>query len=294
MQRLRRWARRVALVVLELFVVITLASLAYNAATASEIKSATSLYRGPFVRVNGRLVAYRSWGSAGAPIILVGGFVVPSFVWNRVGRSLGRAHRVFALDLPPFGYTERTGPYTLRSWVELVSAFAAHFGLRRPLIVGHSLGAAVAVGMGLWHPKETRGIVLLDGDAIRGGAAPGWATDFLLSPWYTSVYRLVTSSDWIFRRALSGAFGQRRPPLTGEALEAWERPFKVQGTAAAFRSLLRYGIQGFRLDDLRRVRTRATVIWGADDTVDAVSAGRASARALQAPFTLVPARDTCQ
>jgi pimeloyl-ACP methyl ester carboxylesterase len=195
---------------------------------------------------------------------------------------------VFALDLPPFGYSERKGPYTLRSWVELVRAFDARFRLGRPIVVGHSLGAAVAVGMALWDPRVTRGIVLLDGDAIAGRGAPGWATDFLLNPWYTSVYRFVTSSDWIVRRGLTGAFGKHPPPLTHETLEQWERPFKVKGTAAAFRSMLRYGIQGFRLSDLRGVRTPRTVIWGADDTVDAVSAGRKSAEALGAHFTLIP------
>jgi pimeloyl-ACP methyl ester carboxylesterase len=169
-----------------------------------------------------------------------------------------------------------------------VRGFASHFGLQRPIVVGHSLGAAVAVGMALWHPADTRGIVLLDGDAIASGGPPSWATDFLVSPWYTSVYRFVTSSDWIVRRALRGAYGKHPPRLNGEALEQWERPFKVKGTAAAFRSMLRYGIQGFRLADLRRVRTPRTVVWGADDTVDSVSAGRASAKALRAPFTVVP------
>ncbi len=287
-RRLKRWSKRIGLVLLELVVVLTIASVAYDAATSGEIKPATALYPGPFARVDGKLVAYRSWGHSGSPIVLLGGFVVPSFVWNGVGPLLGRTHRVFALDLPPFGYTERKGPYTLRGWVELVRAFDAQFGLRRPVIVGHSLGAAVAVGTALWHPADTRGIVLLDGDAIAGGGAPGWATRLLLSPWYTSVYRLVTSSDWIVRRGLEGAFGKHPPRLDGETLEEWERPFKVQGTAAAFRSMLRYGIQGFQLADLRRVHTRATVVWGADDTVDAVSAGRVSARALGVPFTLIP------
>jgi len=287
-QGLKRWTKRIGLVLLELVVALTLASVAYNAATSGEIKPATALYRGPFVHVDGKLVAYRTWGHTGSPIVLLGGFVVPSFVWNGVGSLLGRTHRVFALDLPPFGYTERKGPYTLRGWVGLVRALDVHLGLRRPVVVGHSLGAAVAVGMALWHPADTRGIVLLDGDAIAGGGAPSWATDLLVSPWYTSVYRLVTSSDWIVRRALKGAFGEHPPRLNGEALAEWERPFKVKGTAAAFRSMLRYGIQGFHLADLHRVHTRVSVVWGAEDTVDAVSAGRESASALGAPFTLIP------
>jgi pimeloyl-ACP methyl ester carboxylesterase len=287
MPRFKRWLKRIGVAVVVVFVALTLASVGYNAATDGEIKPATALYPGPFARIGGRLIAYRTWGTSGTPIVLIGGFLIPSFVWDRAGPVLGRSHRVYALDLPPFGYSERRGPYTLRSWVDLVQQFAAHFRLRRPTVVGHSLGAAVAVGMALWHPSDTRGIVLLDGDALAGGG-PGWATDFLVSPWYTSVYRFVTSSDWFVRRALKSAFGKHVPRLDGESLEPWERPFKVQGTAAAFRSLLRYGIQGFHRSDLSHVRKRATVIWGADDTVDSVAAGRASAKSLRAPFTLVP------
>src|SRR5215467_13418075 len=140
-ERLKRWSKRIGIALLALFAALTLASFAYNAATAGEVKPAAALYRGPFVQIGDRLVAYRKWGQSGAPIVLAGGFVVPSSVWTRAGALLGRSHRVFALDLPPFGYTQRTGPYTLNSWVDLVSAFAKHFGLRRPIVVGHSLGA---------------------------------------------------------------------------------------------------------------------------------------------------------
>ena len=102
MPRLKRWAKRIVIGLLALLVALTLASVGYNAATDGEIKPATALYPGPFARVDGRLVAYRTWGHSGTPIVLVGGFVVPSFVWKRVGPLLGRTHRVFALDLPPW------------------------------------------------------------------------------------------------------------------------------------------------------------------------------------------------
>jgi hypothetical protein len=85
------------LALLELLVVLTVASVAYNLATAGRIKPATELYAGPFVRVGGKLVAYRSWGTSGTPIILLGGFIVPSSVWEGVGGRLGHDHRVFAL-----------------------------------------------------------------------------------------------------------------------------------------------------------------------------------------------------
>jgi hypothetical protein len=94
--RLHRWGKKLRLVLLELLVVLAIASFVYNAATANSVKPATSLYRGPFVRVDGKMVAYRRWGTHGTPIILLGGFVVPSFVWNGVGELLRRNHRVFS------------------------------------------------------------------------------------------------------------------------------------------------------------------------------------------------------
>ena len=288
MPRLRRWSNKVGRLLLELAVVVTIASLVYNAATAARIEPVTELYAGPFVSVDGKLVAYRRWGRSGSPIVLLGGFVEPTQVWQAVGNRLGAAHRVFALDLPPFGFSQRKGPYTLRSWIALVHDFDLRFGLRCAVIVGHSLGAAVAVGEALAHPDELGGIVLLDGDAIAAGGAPSWLPDFVVGPWFTSIYRIATGSDWIFRRALRDAYGPHHPRLTHSVLRPWEQPFKVEGTLAAFKSMARYGIQGYRLADLRRVRVRSLVVWGQDDNVDSVGAGRASARALGVPFRVLP------
>ena len=286
MSGLRRWAKRLGLVLLELFAVLTIVSLVYNAATADDVKPGTALYAGPFVHVDGKVVAYRRWGARGTPIILLGGFVVPSSVWDGVGKLLGRDHRVFALDLPPFGYTERKGPYTLRSWIEIVRAFETGFGLHRPVLVGHSLGAAVVVADALWHRADPKGIVLIDGDAISAGGAPSWLSNVLVGPWFTSVYRIATHSDWIIGRGLASAY-PHHPSFTRAFLDEWERPFQVQGTLNAFRTMSQYGIQGFQLTQLRTVRVPALVLWGAEDTVDSVPAGRISARALRAPFHLL-------
>lgn len=285
---MRRWAKKLGLAMLELFVVLTLASVAYNLGTADRVKPASALYGGPFVRVDGRQVAFRRWGTQGTPVVLLSGFIVPSSVWEGVARRLAPRHRVFAIDLPPFGYTERRGPYTLESWVRLVHDFERRLGLHRPLLVGHSLGAAVVIADALRYPGDSSGSVLLDGDALSaGGGAPSWVSDVLVGPWFTSVYRIVTGSDWIFRRGLGDAY-PNHPPFTKQFLNEWERPFEVQGTLDAMRATLKYGIQGLHLGQLRSVRKRALVVWGARDTVDSVSAGRRSAAALRAPFRLLP------
>jgi pimeloyl-ACP methyl ester carboxylesterase len=284
----RRWLRRVAIGLLLIVLALTVAAGGYDLATAGRNRPETQLYAGPFVEADGKLVAYRRWGSHGSPIVLVGGFAEASWVWNRVGPLLARRHRVFAIDLPPFGYSQRRGPYTESAWVGLLRAFDRRLGIVRPVVVGHSLGAGVAVAYALWHPREIHGIVLLDGDALGSGGGPRWLSHLLVPPWYTAVYRLATGSDWIVRRALASAYGPHSPRPRAAEIERWQRPFRVDGTEAAFRSLLGNGLQGFRLADLRGVRVPRLVVWGAEDHVDEVSAGRASARALGARFVLVP------
>lgn len=283
--RIRPLLKVVAKVLVAIFVALTITSFAYNLATNSRYKSPQQLYPGPFVRVDGTLLAYRRWGLAGTPVVLLGGAAEPSWVWHEVGPLLGRDHRVFALDIPPFGFSQRRGAYTLAHWVQLVDGFTRRLRLRHPLVVGHSLGAGTAVLYALDRPSATRGIVLLDGDAFPVGGPPGFLAHLLLPPWYTSLYRITTGSDWIVRRVLRDAWPHAN--VTHAVLEQFEAPLRVVGTDDAFRSLLGNGIQGVTRADLEHVRTRRIVIWGAEDTVDSVSAGRKTASILHARFVLI-------
>lgn len=268
---------------------VTLAAFAFDLATSGGDQPAASLYPGQFVRVDGTLVAYRAWGHAGSPIVLLGGAAEPSWVWRQVGPLLARpGHRVFALDLPPFGYSQRRGPYTLPRWLELLRGFEHRLHIVRPVLVGHSLGAAVAAAAGLAHPHDVAGVVLLDGDALAFGGHHGWLADLLVYPYYTALYRIITRSDWIVGRVLRNAWGPKPPPTDHATLAQFERPFRVEGTAAALKQLVASGIPGLTLTQLAHLRVPRTVIWGANDTVDPLTSGRTTAAALHTRLQTVP------
>jgi len=283
----RRWLRRFAIAVAAFALLVTIASFLYNWATDGREEPAAALYSGPFVRVDATTVAYRRWGDTGSPIVLLGGFAEPSWVWHEVGPLLGRNHRVVAVDLPPFGYTQRVGDPSLVQWMALVEAVTHRLGLRHPLVVGHSLGAAVATGIALHHPSQVSGIVLLDGDALRGGGGGGLLNTLLIDPYVTSIYRLLTGSDFVFRQVLERALGPDRPPVSSTMLREFQRPFQVQGTEQQLREMLPHGIIGLDPADLPRVQVPATVVWRQYDSVDSPSVGRRTAAALHAPFELI-------
>jgi pimeloyl-ACP methyl ester carboxylesterase len=231
--------------------------------------------------------AYRQWGSSGTPIVLIGGFLEPSFVWEKVAPLLAHGHRVYALDLDGFGYTERRGPWTLQHWGDQVQAFFKALGLTKPIVVGHSLGAAVAVELA--RRGDASRIVLLDGDALRGGGPPRVVTEALVkSPFFTTIYRFLLRSPWAVKRLIENAYGPNHPPITNAEIRRWTDPFRAKDARQALEGMAQHGIAGVRRQDLRQLHVPALVVWGAKDDVDPVSAGRQSARDLRARFVLVP------
>lgn len=288
MRRLRRASRLAGLALAALVVAVTIAAVVVDLATGGEVRPATALYPGPFVRVGRTLVAYREWGRSGPPIVLLGGAAEPTWIWHAVAPSLAAAnHRVLAVDLPPFGYTERRGPYTLRGWLALLEGFERKLHVARPLLVGHSLGAGVAVAEALARPAHVRGVVLLDGDALRFGGGRSWLSHLLVYPWYPAAFRLVTQWDWLVGRVLRNAWGPHPPRFSRAFLQRFERPFRVSGTDRAVAQLLGGGIPGVTEARLGQLRVPREVVWGAEDGVDPVAAGRRTAAALHVRLRLV-------
>jgi pimeloyl-ACP methyl ester carboxylesterase len=281
-----RWVRRIGLTLLVLFGLVTALSFTYNIYTAGREVSATSLYPGPFIKLNGAQVAYRTWGTAGTPIVLVHGFAESTYAWSAVGPLLGRDHRVYALDLFGFGYTERVGPYTLDAWTKEVVSFMQALHLTKPIIVGHSLGAAVAANIALVHPDMIAGIVLADGDALSAGGPPSWVRHLFINPYLTSAFRLVRGSGRIVKRVLEAAYGPNHPQLTPALIAQWTNPFRVKGSEAAVEAMVheQNGIPGLSNSQLAQVKTSAFVIWGSKDDVDPVASGQATAKLLHAQF----------
>jgi pimeloyl-ACP methyl ester carboxylesterase len=274
-------------VVVSVVVIATLASVGYNLATSDASVPVQRLWHGEFVRTDGYLTAYREWGSGGRPVVLIGGFLEPTFVWDRVAPLLAHGLHVYGLDLDGFGYTERHGPWTLAHWGDQVQAFIRARGLKRPIVVGHSLGAAVAV------ETARRGlasrVVLVDGDALASGGPPRLLREALVhSPFFTTVYRVLLRSPWAVKRILRSAYGDDHPALDAAEVRRWTNPFRAAGARHALEGIVKNGLAGFTHAQLRAMKVKALVVWGAGDSVDSVSAGRAAARDLRAPFIEVP------
>jgi pimeloyl-ACP methyl ester carboxylesterase len=109
-----------------------------------------------------------------APVVLaIHGITSSSRSWLASGRALDDRAALAAVDLRGRARSsELPGPYGIDAHVRDMIAVLDHYGLHRAVVVGHSLGAYIAVRLASEHPDRIRGLVLVDGGlAIPGSQA---------------------------------------------------------------------------------------------------------------------------
>jgi pimeloyl-ACP methyl ester carboxylesterase len=121
---------------------------------------------GRFITVDGIRLHYLEKGE-GPPVVLIHGNVVTAedFVLSGVFDRVARNHRVIAFDRPGYGYSERPqgSLWTAVEQADLLQEAFDQLGIERPIVVGHSWGALVAMELALGQPDAVSGLVVLGG-----------------------------------------------------------------------------------------------------------------------------------
>jgi pimeloyl-ACP methyl ester carboxylesterase len=119
------------------------------------------------VDVDEARIHYRVWGKPGLPgLVLVHGGAAHSGWWDHIAPQL-HSHRVVAVDLSGHGDSDRRSNYSTQTWAREVVAVAAHAGLDRPVVVGHSMGGWVALTIGVEHPALVAAVAVIDSPLNR-------------------------------------------------------------------------------------------------------------------------------
>lgn len=276
-----RWARRLrraVLVIVVVLLVLTVASVVANALTTPPPTLEPDA--GSYTRVDDVDVHVERWAATGgtgahdaAPVVLLPGFAESAVAFRATAPLIAAQGRdVYALDLPGFGYTRGGDTEDLRSQTDLVAGTIRSLGLHRPVVVGHSLGAAVAGGTALWHPDRVGGVVFADGDAQDLDLGDGtWRERLARLPYTTTAYRMFTRWTWLNQPAMAGSCGSACTAFDGETgadlARAWMRPL-TQGDVehSLLGSTGHGGILHLEEDQVRAINGPRAIIWGAEDT----------------------------
>jgi pimeloyl-ACP methyl ester carboxylesterase len=127
---------------------------AFSGATARKIEKAVPR-DGKLLDLDGEQLHYVDKGS-GPAILMIHGLAGQMRNFHRsMVDDLARDHRVVLVDRPGSGYSTRSPDKCARLAVqaEAIAALIEKLGLKRPLLVGHSLGGALSLAVALNYPN---------------------------------------------------------------------------------------------------------------------------------------------
>jgi pimeloyl-ACP methyl ester carboxylesterase len=200
----------------------------------------------------------------GAPLILVhgGGMWLYSFRHN-IG-ELSRSFRVYALDMPGYGYTVPLGrpvEVGLDTMADTLLEFMDALRIPRAVIVGHSWGGGWALRFTSLHPGRVSGLVLIDSSGLDVRDVLEW--EFLKIPLAGPLLLRLLSLPAVASRL--GRSYHRPDAATPEmALEVY-LPLKLAHNRRAQIQLSRNQDWKITEQALARITHPVLLIWGDHD-----------------------------
>lgn len=122
--------------------------------------------RGRVIGVEGAQVHYMERGEGPPLVVLHGlGSMAEEVALSPFLDLAAARYRVILVDRPGYGHSTRPGNawWGPRRQAALLHGFFKKLNLERPLLLGHSFGALVALAYGLAHGPTLRGLVLASG-----------------------------------------------------------------------------------------------------------------------------------
>lgn len=230
--------------------------------------------------------------------ILIHGFASALDAWEPVIPVLAKTHRVIALDLKGFGWTDRPeGDYSPEAQAKIVLKLLELRGVQKAALVAHSWGSSVALAAALAAPERVTKIVLYD----------AWVYEEQLPPFFH-----WSRSEGV-GEALFGMFYKERTDermvlafhdkkyVTEGLIEAVDAALDRPGTVAAALAAVR----GQRYSEIearyRKIDKPTLLLWGREDLVTPIKFGERlshelpNARLITYPqcghFPMIEARD---
>lgn len=240
--------------------------------------------------VKGVRLRYLVGGAGGSSVVLVHGLGGAASNWAELAPLLARRHRVLVPDLPGHGGSSPLPAVSgLEPYADRVAALAEREEMAPFALVGHSLGAVVALRLALRRPELVSGIVLAGAAGITSAGTAArrfFAVVNVLKPARRiSRHRSRVERSALLRRLVFEPLLVADPlGLSAESVEGFLDSTGLHtDTVSAWRALAADDPR----EELEAVRCPSLVLWGAADKQLPLDDAFEYARRLRAPLRVI-------
>jgi pimeloyl-ACP methyl ester carboxylesterase len=224
-----------------------------------------------YVDIMGLRTRYRQVGASGPAVLLVHGIYSSIEDWQGNIGPLAERYRVWAVDLPGCGRTDKPADFdlSLDGQVAFLRAFVAELGLESFHLVGHSMGGRLSLGLTRAEPARVRSLTLVSPAVI------GYETYILFRlSTLPGLGELLTWPNRFGMRTLMREVVYDKSVITDEIVRERLAFARMPGAQGAFLRTLRglATLRGFRPDLVRdlhawlgEIDLPLMTIWGAQD-----------------------------
>ena len=269
-----------------LLVLCALAGCRAPALPEAQLFPAGTEFTARYVLIDATRIRYIDAGH-GAPVVFLHGLGASMYAWRKNLAVVAAAgFRVIAFDNRGFGLSDKPpAPYDNAAYARLAIALMDSLRLTDAVLVGHSMGGAIAAEVAIEYPQRVRGLVLV-GSAGLGAREP---LLFRMARWPVlgRVAFAFRGRGFTARLLKSTYFDPRK--VTEADVDQYYAPV---AQPAYGRALL--GVLGqFRFDALEarldRIAAPTVVLWGEEDRWVPLGVGRALAAGItRSAFVSVP------
>jgi 2-hydroxy-6-oxonona-2,4-dienedioate hydrolase len=204
---------------------------------------------------------YEAGTPNGHPVLLLHGMSTSADSFRETMHDLSDRFWLIAPDIPGFGYSDVTEPYTVAHLVEWLADFVSLLELPPLHLLGHSFGGALAPAYALNYPEDVRDLVLLAPAILSAEGYPDWLKKAGMG---LGLLDIGTALSRLFlqRRIRVPFYDAGRQP---ESL--WQRRMEDYARARSSPEVIKalaFYTQGLRLEG---VHQPTCIIWGRNDPV---------------------------
>ncbi len=244
---------------------------------------------------SGQVFVQEKGPSDGVAVVLFHGTAAWSELWRHTIDALAAAgFRVIALDLPPFGFSDRPGSYTRRDQAARVNDVLDQLKAGPAIIVGHSFGAGAATELVMQYPTRARALVLVD--AALGLTSPPSEPPLLVRPQgIREILVSLTITNPLATRMLLQSLIEKKERALPEYIEILQRPTSLRNSTPDIAGWLYYFAGDDRSADSAdrsaypRLKIPVAILWGDKDTTTPLEQAHDLQKLLpQAALTVLP------
>lgn len=249
---------------------------------------AGTAFRAQYRTVDGTRLRLIDTGAANATaVVLLHGFGASLYTWRHTLPAVaGAGYRVVAFDNRGFGFSGKPlRGYHNADYARLVVALLDSLGISSAVLVGHSMGGAIAAEVALAYPARVRGLVLID----AAGFGVRWPGVLKVARWpWIGAVATALRSRWVTERILRSTYADPGKVRAAD-VDQYYAPVPEPGFGRALRGVLRE----FRFDTLPgrlgALQSPTLVMWGDADRWIPVPAGSQLASEVpRGAFVIIP------